>query len=192
MPKRWVVGGIWVVLMSAGFLTCIRNAAAEQPAKPGMVQKVTYLGAKHIPEKDLPNITGVRQGTPLNPLQTRQGCQKIMEKYFEQGRWLADCQLLKGGDPADTEVVFQITEGPKVKVSDIQFAGNAFASAAQLRQKIHLRGGATYNREAVEAGINELYTLYRDAGYRDVRIALEIKRDSAPGEVTLIYHIHEE
>jgi len=298
MPKRWVVGGIWVVLMSAGIWTPDRNAAAEQPTKPqkvlisdviiggdhhrmsseqikarlrtrpgreynpnvvdedvrelyktgqfshitalvqpdgvldregdaefkdieikvneantgslifgvgshtakiyfnvrempNMVQKVTFLGAKHIKPGELKNITNVRDCTPLNPNLNRQGCQKILEKYAEQGRSFADCQLLKGGDWADTEVVYQITEGPKYKVSDIQLKGNTFASVARLRHKIPLQVGDTYHRKTAEAGINHLCTFYRDFGYRDVRISLEIKRDSAPGEITMIYHVHE-
>lgn len=285
MPKRWAVGGMWVVLMTAGMGACVRHAAAEQPTKPGKihipstavvigqqtgpekilisdviitgnqrmstkqikarlhtqsskeydpavvdddvrelyktgqfgnittwlrpdgidhakiyfsvrewpntVQKVTFLGAKHIKPEELHNITGVRPSTPLNPHLNRQGCRRILDRYAEMGRSFAECQLVKGGDVADTEVVYQITEGPKVRVSDIQFAGNAFASAAQFRQKIHLRVGSAYNREKAEAGINKLYSYYRDAGYRDVRIALEIKREPSPGEITMIYHIHE-
>ena len=267
MPKRWIVGGIWAVLMSAALLQCGRIATAEQPTKPGqalisdviitgnqrmsqeqikvrlrtqpgkeynpavvdddvrelyksgqfsnistliqpdgndrvsiyfavrempnMVQKVTFLGAKHIKDDELLNITGVRPATPLNPNLNRQGCQKILTKYAEMGRSFADCQLIKGGDFAHTEVVYQITEGPKVKVYDIQLTGNSFASVAWLKQKIALSTGGTYNRKAAEAGMKELYNFYRDAGYHDVRIALEIRRDPAPGEITVIYHIHE-
>jgi outer membrane protein insertion porin family len=267
MPKRWIIGGMWAALVSAGIWTFDRNAAAEQPTKPrkiiisdviitgnpqmsseqikarlhtqsnkaynpvvvnadvrelyktgefrsittwlepdgidhakiyfdvremfNMVQKLTFLGNKHIKDKDLEEATGVRPSTPLNPNLNRQGCQKILDKYAEMGRLFADCQLVKGGDLADTEVVYQITEGPKVKVHDVQFTGNTFATAAQLRQKVHLRVGSTYNREMAEAGINEIYDIYSDAGYRDVRISLEIQRDPSPSEITMIYHIHE-
>lgn len=108
------------------------------------------------------------------------------------GRSFAECQLIKGGDLADTEVVYQITEGPKIKVRDIQFMGNNFAAAVLLRQMVATRVGDTYKRETAIAGMNAIYAFYRELGYRDVRIALETKRNSAPGEVTLIYHIHEE
>lgn len=158
---------------------------------PNMVQKVTYLGAKHIKQDELQNITGVRTNTPLNHNLNRQGCQKILEHYAEMGRSFAECQLIKGGDVADTEVIYQITEGPKVKVRDIQFAGKTFTSAARLRQKIPLHVGGTYKRKAAEASIDELSAFFRAFGFQDVRIALETKRDSVPGEVTLIYHIHE-
>lgn len=158
---------------------------------PNMVQKVTFLGARHIKQEELQNITGVQPNTPLNPYLNRQGCQKILDKYTEMGRPLSDCQLMKGGDRDDTEVVYQITEGPRGKVRDIQLVGHTFASAARLRQKIPLQVDGAYNRESAEAGINELCTFYRGFGYRDVRVDLEIERDSAPDEICLIYHIHE-
>jgi outer membrane protein insertion porin family len=164
---------------------------------PNMVQKVTFLGAKHVKPEDLQNITGVRPSTPLNPNLNRQGCQKILEKYAELGRSFADCQLTKGGDLADTEVVYQITEGPKVKVRDIQFEGNKFVSAARLntqvkssREWFHLIGG-TYNKQMVEADVSELYKYYRGFGFQDVRISKEEQRSADGSEVTLIFHIKE-
>jgi outer membrane protein insertion porin family len=164
---------------------------------PNMVQKVTYKGAKHIPEKDLPNITGVRSGSPLNPLQNRQGCQKIMEKYFEQGRWLADCQLTKGGDLADTEVIYQITEGPKVKVRGIQFIGDftKFVSGARLRTQVnssqewfHLIGG-TYNKQMADADVGKLYEYFHNFGYQDAHISLETQRTADSSGIILVFHI---
>jgi outer membrane protein insertion porin family len=290
MPKRWLVGGIWAILMSAGMEACVRHAAAAQPTKqrkvlpltvavseqppgpekliisdviitgyhrmsperikarlrtqpgkeyspavvdedvrelyktgqfsnictllhpdgidhvkiyfavremPNMVQKVTFLGAKHIKPEHLQSITGVRPSTPLNPNLNRQGCQKILEKYAELGRSFADCQLIKGGDLADAEVIYQITEGPKVKVRDIKFEGNTFVSAARLntqvkslRQWSHLVGG-TYKEQMVEDVAGELYKYYRGFGFQDVRISPETQRSPDGAEVTLIFHIQE-
>jgi outer membrane protein insertion porin family len=274
MPKRWVVGGIWAVVMSAGLLALARNGSAEQPATqgknlisdviisgnrrmsieqiqshlrtrpgkrynsgvvdddvcelyktgqfssitawlqpdgtdhvkvnfcvremPNMVQKVTFLGARHIKPEDLQNITGVRPGAPLNPNLNRQGCQKILEKYAEQGRSFADCQLIKGGDLADTEVVYQITEGPKVKVRDIKFIGDFhFVSSARLltqttsSRRWYHRIGDIYNKRMAEADVEWLYYYFRGFGFLDVRISLESQRSAEGGEVTLIFHIDE-
>lgn len=164
---------------------------------PNMVQKVTFLGAKHIKPDELQNLTGVRPSSPLNPNLNRQGCQRILEKYAEQGRSFADCQLIKGGDLADTEVVYQITEGPVVKVRDIQFEGKTFVSHARLltqvkssRQWFHLIGG-TYNKQLAESDAAELHKYFISFGFPDVRISLETQRSANGSEVTLIFHIQE-
>jgi outer membrane protein insertion porin family len=164
---------------------------------PNMVQKITFIGNKHIKDKDLKDLTGVRESTPLNPNLNRQGCQKILEKYAEQGRSFADCQLLKGGELADSEVVYQITEGPKVKVQSIKFEGNHFVSDAVLnthvkssREWFGLIGG-TYNRQMVDADVGELLQYYRNFGFQDVRISKEEQRSADGSQVTLIFHIQE-
>jgi outer membrane protein insertion porin family len=164
---------------------------------PNMVQKVTFLGAKHIKEDELRNITGIRTGMPLNPNLNHQGCQKIIAKYEEMGRSFAYCKLIKGGELADTEVVYQITEGQKIKVRDIQFIGNTFVSGQRLatqikssKQWFHLIGG-TYSKPMADNDINELYNYFRGFGYQDVRISLETQRSSDGSEITLIFHIQE-
>jgi outer membrane protein insertion porin family len=199
MAKPWVVGGIWAILMSAGVLRCGWCAAAEHPREmPNTVQKVTFLGAKHIKEKDLRDATGVQKGEPLNPNLNRQGCQRILDKYMEIGRTLSDCQLLKGGDLADTEVVYQITEGPKIKVCDIRFTGNTFVRSARLARILassswfdRNRIGGTYHTRSTNYEIDELCDYYLSFGYQDVKIAVETQRSADGSEVTLIFHIQE-
>lgn len=165
---------------------------------PNTVQKVTFLGAKHIKEDDLRNLTGVKPGIPLNPRVNRQGCRKILARYEEMGRPLTDCTLVKGGDPDDTEVIYQITEGPKVKVRDIQFIGNTFVSGARLAQ-ISAGGssfdrnriGGTYHKKEIENEINRLCAYYKCFGYQDVKVSVETRQSANGREVTLIYHIQE-
>ena len=104
-----------------------------------MVQKVTFLGNKHIKPEELQNITDVRSSTPLNPNLNRQGCQKILEKYAEEGRSFAYCQLVKGGDLADTEVIYRITEGPKSRCATSNSLAIFFVSSNRLLTKITRR-----------------------------------------------------
>lgn len=166
--------------------------------KPKIVQKVTFRGAKHIKTEDLHSITGVLPGTPLDPNLNHVSCLKILEKYAEMGRSFADCQLIKGGDLADNEVVYEITEGPKVRVRDIRFVGDFhFVSAARLtaqakssRQWIHHIGGI-YNKQKAETDVGILTHYFGSFGFQDVRISLESQRSADGSEVTLIFHIHE-
>jgi outer membrane protein assembly complex protein YaeT len=164
---------------------------------PNTVQNVIFQGANHIKDEELRKITGVSKGMPLNPNLNRQGCHKILEKYEELGRSFSHCTLVKGGELGDTEVIYAITEGPKVKVRDIQFIGNHFVSGARLATQIHSSSqwfhllGGTYNRQMAEADVNELIKYFRKFGYPDVRVSLETQRSANGQEVTLIFHIQE-
>ncbi|HTU18130.1 MAG TPA: POTRA domain-containing protein [Gemmataceae bacterium] len=173
----------------------LRELPDDKVAKK--VQKVSFLGAKHIKEEDLRRITSVQPGMPLNPLLNLQGCQRIRDKYEEMGRPLATCTLVKGVNGGDTEVVYQITEGPKINVRDIQFVGNTFVSGAQLATQLEslkewfrLRSGP-YHKLMDEAAKHELEKYYRRFGFQDVRVSLETQRSADGRSVTLIYHIHE-
>jgi hypothetical protein len=160
------------------------------------VERVVYQGAKHLSEDDLNELTGIRTGTPLDPVANKAACRKIEQRYNEDGRPLAHCDLLKGGTPGDTEVVFNITEGPKVKVSAILFEGNTFVSGPVLATLINssraiLGVGGTYNRAMTEADVHELEKYYRSFGFQDVRVALERQWCPETGSVALVFHIRE-
>jgi outer membrane protein assembly complex protein YaeT len=163
---------------------------------PNRVEKVTYLGRHAISQDDLDALTNVRKDAPLNPIANKGACRNIVRKYNEEGYPFAGCVLVKGGDPNDTEVVFQITEGPKVKVRDIAFTGNTFVRSEVLRTHINtsrkvLFLGGTFNPALVDADTNELMKYYRSFGYLDVRVGRELQYTPDGREVTVTFHIQE-
>jgi outer membrane protein assembly factor BamA len=164
---------------------------------PTSWSKVAFQGAKHIKPDELQTITGIRPGMRLNPNLNRHGCQRIIDKYVEMGRPFSDCQLIKGGDQADTEVIYQITEGRKVTVRDIQFRGNSFVSADRLMTQLQSSSnwfhqpGSRYHKQLAESEIGELYKCYRSFGYLDALISLETQRSADGREVKLLFHIQE-
>jgi outer membrane protein insertion porin family len=164
---------------------------------PSLVEKVTYQGNNNLSTDDLDQITNVRKGMPLNPTVNRVACRAIVRRYNEDGRPFASCTLLKGGEPGDTEVIFSITEGPKVKVRDIDFTGNTFVSSAVLYQRINSSKmflgifGGTYNAAMADNDVVELIKYYRSFGYHDVKVNRELVYTGDGRELKLIFHINE-
>jgi outer membrane protein assembly factor BamA len=105
------------------------------------VQKVSFRGAKYVKEEGLRKITSVRPGMSLNPNLNREGCRKIEEMYKEMGRLHAHCELVKGDNVNDAEVVYAITEGPKVEKDDLQLVGNSCAGQSQTEIRTPARIG---------------------------------------------------
>src|SRR5262249_57634478 len=103
---------------------------------PSMVDKVSYVGNRSLNKDELEQVTGIRKGFPLNPIANKIACQRIVARYNEEGRPFASCTLLKGADPGDSEVTFNITEGPKPKAYEVVFCGNSFASSGFLKTTI--------------------------------------------------------
>ena len=113
------------------------------------VQEIHYLGAEHISPSELLNITGVRKGEPMNPLSNEIGRQAILRKYQDDGRYFATVEMLEGGKPADTRVVYQVVEGPVVKVEGVDFRGNVNGLTGRLKTQLATKM-ANYQQAVVD------------------------------------------
>lgn len=166
---------------------------------PTVLTRVTYQGNVHVSTDDLTELTGLRVNMPCNPIANKIACRNIVKRYHDDGRPYASCDLIKGGEVGDTEVIFGITEGPKVRIKDITFVGNSsFVSGPVL--KTHLQSsskflglpiGGTYNAAMLDHDTFELTKYYRSFGYHDVRISRDLIPTADGREVTVVFHIHE-
>lgn len=164
---------------------------------PSVVQNVVYQGAKHLSDEELSSLTGVAKGKPLSPITNKLGCQAIVRKYQDAGRMWASCDLLKGADPGDKEVIFNITEGPIVKVRAINFEGMKFVPSGvlmthiQSSRKILGLFGGTFNPMVADGDIVRLEEYYKGHGFLDVRVSRELRWTPDGKQVDLIFHINE-
>lgn len=164
---------------------------------PSSVQEIVYNGAHHLKPDDLEKITGLRKGMPLNPVSNHLGAQAIVKAYHEKGRLFASCDLAEGDKPGDTRVVFNITEGPVVKVGDIDIQGNTFVTEARLRTQLNSSRaflgvlGGTYNPMMADLDVAKLEEYYRTFGFQDVRVSRELVWEPNQRYVRLVFHIHE-
>jgi outer membrane protein assembly complex protein YaeT len=164
---------------------------------PSTVQEVLYLGAKHLKPDELETLTGIRKGSPLNPVANQMARHTILRRYQEMGRPLAGVELLEGGKPGDTRVVFAITEGPVAKVKSISIVGCTFLTSARLKTQIDSSSeilglfGGTYDPIRAEHDVARLEEYYKRFGYHDVRVSRELQWEEDQRHVRLIYHVQE-
>jgi outer membrane protein insertion porin family len=168
----------------------------------GQVQDVIYHGAQHLSHDELLDLTGVRRGSPMNPNANQLARAAIQNKLKEDGRFYATVQLVEGGKPADTRVVFNIVEGPVVRVKAIEFRGNDSVSTGRLKTVV-VSGSALIpgvvtvlspklNPQSIEEDIKKIIQYYHRLGY----INAGVREDIVPSTndvavVNLVYHIRE-
>jgi outer membrane protein assembly complex protein YaeT len=134
---------------------------------------------------------------PLNPDLNRKACLAIIQRYNEDGRPFAHCELVKGGDPGDHEVIFQITEGNKVTIRGIEFTGNTFVTGARLRTKINSSSkilglfGGRWDPAVADADALELEKFYKAFGFHDVKVGRELRWAPDGRDVVLVFHVQE-
>lgn len=141
-----------------------------------VLQKVTFQGNKDIKTKKLDELIGLRTGGAYDVSINREAVRKIEDHYHEKGYVFASVTLAKGDSKDDREVVFEIVEGPKVKVSNVKFVGNNFASDALLRTKIQtsvlkfwLLGGK-FDPATIPGDVEAVTEYYHSLGFFDVKV----------------------
>ena len=87
-----------------------------------------------------------------------------------------------GGGPKLISVNFHITDGPKIKIREVEFVGNVAVSDGDLRKQLKrnrprglwlisfITRRGTYNPEGIEEDAERVTQYYRNRGYIDARI----------------------
>jgi outer membrane protein insertion porin family len=161
-----------------------------------LISKVEFRGRKAIRQKEIEDVTGLKAGSRADPSQTRRVVNQIQELYREKGYDLASVTLLEGGNHGDTKIVIEIFEGPKAKVTAINFKGNTFASAATLKTHINTRASilglfGRYDADMLENDRQKLVDYYYANGYFEAKVAPVTRSKEKPGEIELTFVISE-
>jgi outer membrane protein insertion porin family len=161
------------------------------------IEDIQFLGAQHLSKNDLQNLVNIRKGEPMNPLANRTGVSNIIRKYQEEGRSFASVQLIEGNLPTDTRVIYQIVEGPVVKVTGIEFRGAERATPGRLRTVL-VTGtafagliGGKFDPVTLDVDRQKLIEYYHSLGFLGVQVTPEVVHTEDVGKVVIVYHIVE-
>jgi outer membrane protein insertion porin family len=168
---------------------------------PNVVREVLYKNAHHTRSEELEAITGVKRGLPLNPGTNQRACLNIVDYYKKDGRYFASCKLEEGANPGDTRVVFNITEGPVVRIRNINFTGNdTLATSMRLRSTQidtwqRFLGfqllASKFEPLRIDSDTAKLEEYYKTNGYLDVRVTRDLVFSEDHQFVDVTFHISE-
>ncbi len=170
----------------------------EVQEHPNLVREVVFKHAKHLSDDELKTMTRVRKGMPLDKTLNQLAVYEIQDALKKKGRYFASVTLEEGYDESHDRVVFNITEGPIVRVRSTEFAGNEFASSARLRTQIETSRamffksfGGTFVPQMVDEDVHKLEEYYRKNGFLNVRVARDLSFSDDFQFVDIVFHIQE-
>jgi outer membrane protein insertion porin family len=145
-----------------------------------VLERVAFEGNKKIKDAEL---TAVVESKPRGSLQravVQADVGRIMEAYRHAGRDDVGVvpQIISRGDDR-VDLVYEVTEGQKTTVRQIDFVGNTVFSKRQLGAVIKtsatnmlsfLTGGDVYDPDRVAADRELLRQYYRNKGYADASV----------------------
>src|SRR3954451_4281420 len=166
------------------------------------IEEIKYNGAQHLSTEELSKLTGLRIRMPMSPHLNAQARLNILRKYQEDGRVHASVTLREGTKLDDRRVVFDIVEGPKVKISDVdfQFVGKheSGITSGRLREQLtisraRLGGliGGEYHPGQIDSDVKDLTLYYHGLGYLDCRVGREVVPTADQRYVNVTFFVDE-
>jgi outer membrane protein insertion porin family len=164
-----------------------------------VVREIIYKHVKHETVTELEKLTHIQVGMPLDKTLNTIACFAIQDYLQKEGYYFANVTLLEGQDDSHDRVVFNITEGPKVRVRDIFFVGqNELATGRRLRTSQIDTGaaflatfGGVFNPAMIDNDVLKLEEYYRKNGYLNVHVSRELQFSDDFHFVDVTFHIQE-
>lgn len=162
-----------------------------------VVRSVEFRGANEKKKKHLIAETGLKPGSPFDPAANREAARRIETWYHGKGHVFARCELISGGNKEDRDVIFEIVEGPEVKVTGVKFRGNEFVSGPVLKTKLQTEIailwliGGHYDPATIPNDVTRLKQYYHGLGFFDVRVEAKEEFNDSKSRVTIIFEIDE-
>jgi outer membrane protein insertion porin family len=168
------------------------------------VLAVRYEGNKKVRTARLEKETKTRPNTALDERQVKEDSEKIREYYQKEGFNQVSVTYKIERDRASGfgSIVFRIIEGPKVKIKEVRFVGNAHIKSKALRGEMDtkrwwflswLMGTGRFKDDDFSDDLDKLRDYYREHGYLDVdipedKVVFDYPR---PDRLILVIHVSE-
>ena len=148
--------------------------------KPKIEGNVDIIGNEQLKYKKIKEAISLKPGELFDEYRLWKSKQEVLKTYKESGYYLAEVQTHEDID-SDTNtiaVTFEITEGQRIKVEEINFIGNDNLSPKSLHKQMKTRTGKHFDELFFEEDLTTLVRYYQDAGYNQARITKHEKRFS--------------
>lgn len=156
------------------------NALIIRVVESPIINRVLYEGNNKIKREDMNEEVELRPRMVYTRAKVRADVQRILELYRKKGYFAAIVEpkyIERAQNRVD--IIFEVTEGPKSRVSRINFVGNEVYTDADLRKEVATQESRwwkiftsedTYDPDRLDYDREVLRQFYLSEGYADFRI----------------------
>ena len=171
------------------------------------VKIVDYVGTEKVDTSKIEEALksksiSIRLDSFIDPGLIRRVSGVVHDVYAEKGYEFVEVKPeikpIEGG-PKLVNVTFHITEGPKVKIRQVDFVGNSKIKDSKLARQMKenkgggmfkfILGNGTYQADKFEEDADKVVAYYRDRGYIEARVGqpeLKILEDSKDSKTRFV------
>jgi outer membrane protein assembly factor BamA len=186
--NRWVPQSL-IVVFALLFFSCQSSVAQTETQSPDdrkvVVESFVIAGTKSVDSAELAEITNSIAGSKFRD-DAEELQERIRAQFQDRGYFTVEIQKLDIkvidplASPKPVRLEAQVNEGPRYRMSRVEFTGNhAFRSEA-LRAKFPIKSGNVFKRSTIAGGLDSMRRLYSSIGFLDP--FLSHRRCWIPGE----------
>lgn len=155
-----------------------------QSQESSLLGNVPYL-------KTLPFIGGLARGITSND-RLRNDAEVIRRKMIDLGFRAARVEARRAVSPDsnDLVIIFNVTEGERSAVAEINTNGNTVLTAAELLKAVPQKQGQAFSPTEIRAGATQIRQMYSQRGYLEAKATINVT-DLPNNQVKLVYEITE-
>ncbi|HVV93761.1 MAG TPA: outer membrane protein assembly factor BamA [Hyphomicrobiales bacterium] len=149
-----------------------------------VINQVAFEGNKHVKDAILSGVIDSKARGPFSPAVVQGDVQRIKDAYLHSGYDAAQVSAATINLPnGRVNLVFQVNEGGKTKIKEINFVGNKAFSAGTLRDQLvtsrsnflsFLKNNDVYDPDRLNADLEKLRQFYLNHGYADMRVVSSV------------------
>lgn len=147
---------------------------------PKIEGSINIIGNEKLKYSKIKEAISLKPGELCTDQRLWESKNNILKTYKEAGYYLAAVETVADLDP-DTNTIaiaYEITEGQRIKVQEINFIGNDNLTSKSLSKQLKTRTGKHFDERFFEEDLITLIRYYQDAGFNQARIAKHEKRFS--------------
>ncbi|MAB83416.1 MAG: outer membrane protein assembly factor BamA [Phycisphaerae bacterium] len=162
-----------------------------------LLAEVQVVGNRVLSDQALIGPTGMRRGSPRDDFLIERSIRDMKELYAKRGYYLVEISMDASQLEDNDILIFEVIEGPRVRVRQIEFVGNRAMPDKLLYPQIKTRTWFPFFRrgeldtELLANDIASLDKYYKDRGYLDIRVDRDIEISPNQKEAKVVFLIEE-
>ncbi|MCH2134026.1 MAG: outer membrane protein assembly factor BamA [Phycisphaerales bacterium] len=162
-----------------------------------LLAQVQVVGNRVLSDSALLGPTGLRRGSARDDFLIERGIRDMKEAYRKKGYFLTTVSIDDEQLNTNDVLIFEVIEGPRVRVRQIDFVGNTQFPTKVLQAEISTRTWFPFlvrgelDNQQLASDVKGLDTYYKDRGYLDVRVDRTIEISPDQKEAKVIFLIEE-
>jgi outer membrane protein insertion porin family len=158
----------------------------EVAEKPAIVE-IHFNGLNELSEEDFKDKVETKLYTIVNEHTLNNDLRIIEQQYLMKGFYLATATYKlekKDGNPNEVILNYNVDEGGKVQVGDVEIIGNKYFTDTQIIDKLLSKPvtrdsaistpGSMYNEDFVKRDVEVITMMYKDQGFAEAKSAKPI------------------